>query len=182
MRRLPCFCFLAASVTFQARMMEGITEGPTVEAAGAQLVLNGTGTYRRYLFSIYRVYLYLEHRSSDAAEILASPGPKFARMTFLRDLDADDLKDAWLANFEAQCASECESLRPYLNQITEKLPTIRRGDSIEFTFLPDRLLMTKAGSEPETVESGAFAAFQLRSWLGDKPPSESFRSGLLGSP
>ncbi len=153
---------------------------PTVEVGGKRLILNGTGVHRRLFFRIYRVYLFLESPSRDSQYILHSEGIKFARMFFLRDVSAKQIKEAWRNDFETECAKKCEGLRHYLDEVTSKLTAMREGEVLEFTFYPNELQIEKPGFGKMSIPSSEFATHQLSIWLGKHPPSQSFKKGLLG--
>src|SRR5688572_12624183 len=67
----------------------------TLEIAGQTLELNGVAIHRRFVFDIYQVALYLKYPTRIPAEVLESNDLKFARMEFLRDIDAEDLRDGF---------------------------------------------------------------------------------------
>src|SRR5690242_8229220 len=75
---------------------------PTVDVQGRTLQLNGKGLRTATVFhvKVYEAGLYLPQRSSNAQQILNSQDPKVVRLTFLRDVSSNQVKDAWNDDFK----------------------------------------------------------------------------------
>ena len=153
---------------------------PTVTVNQRILFLNGAGLYRRYFFSVYKVYLYLENPTQNSLGILESLETKYAEMHFMRNVSANSIKNAWLETFQDQCAQNCETLKPKLEEMLNRIPDMKKDEYFQFTFLPDKMIVGKIGLENIIIEGSDLGRFQLSVWLGDDPPSKSFKDGLLG--
>lgn len=149
------------------------------EINGEVLQLNGIGVHRRFIFDVYRLALYLKKTSHDSLEIIASNDTKFAEMKFLRNLDAKEVQDGFRDTFNENCPNHCEELTPSMQKLLTSIPDIKEGETIIFTFLPDKTTISIPGGQSLSFESAEFGRFFIRSWLGAAPPSERFKRELL---
>lgn len=61
------------------------------------------------------------------------------------------------------------------------LPYVKEGQTLTFTYLPEKGTMLQAGNkELGAFEGKGFADAVFSIWLGPKPPSEDLKQGLLG--
>lgn len=168
-----------------------------VEVAGAQiddkarvgtseLVLNGAGVRTRVIFKVYVGALYLQEKTSDAAKILASAGPKRVSMTLLRNLTAKQLVDALEDGVRANHSeAELSALRARLDVAIATMRGIgsaKEGSVIALEYLPGAgTRITVDGAEKGAGIPGQdFYAALLRIWLGDKPVDGSLKKAMLG--
>lgn len=173
---------LLPSLPIGAAVLEGVDFPEKTQVAGKELALNGVGLRTATMFKV-RVYaagLYVKAKSKSAAEIQAQSDPKQLRMVFLRDVDAEDMQKAWSKTFESNCVQDCESLQGALKQLQGLMQSLKKGDSQVYTFEKDAVRVAINGQEKGKVDGENVAKFLLSTWLGDHPPSEGLRDGLLG--
>jgi hypothetical protein len=166
----------------RAAVLEGVDFPEKTKVAGHELVLNGVGLRTATMFKV-RVYaagLYVAAKSRSAPELLARPTPKQLRMVFLRDVDAEDMQKAWAKTFESNCAQNCDALQPALKELQALMQPLKKGDSQVYTFEKDAVLLAINGQAKGKVSGEPVAKFLLSTWLGEHPPSEGLRDGLLG--
>ncbi len=153
---------------------------PEIKLGNQSLVLNGRGTYMRFIFKIYEISLFLEKKSSDSKKILESSETKVLNLKFLRDVSASQLRSSLLAGYHENCGSQCEALRPYIEEVNSKIPDLKEGESLVLRFYPSGLILkTNLGSYLEIANS-AFSRVLLSIWLGSDPPSSSLKKDILG--
>lgn len=144
------------------------------------LFRKGSAIHRRFIFDIYELTLYLQHPNYGPEEIISSCETKFARLKFLRDLKAGDIRDGFEQSFRENCLSHCENLSPQLKVFLESIHDMSEGSVIEFSFHTDKTVISMLAKNTVTFPGIEFGKIFLRSWVGSAPPSERFRRDLLG--
>jgi hypothetical protein len=176
-------CLVSVSVLSKQFLKDSpnvVTSQSTIQIGDRLLFLNGSSTHYRFIFSIYKVELYLEKPTGDAETILNSKTIKFARMKFLRTVSAEQIRESWRQEFKANCERSCQLLNTKLDEILNQVPNMKEGDFFEFTYLPDLFLIHKTRLKPIQVASAEFGRIHLSTWLGRHPPSDRFKRQLLG--
>lgn len=168
----------ASAAVSTAGTLAGVTMPEKVTVAGTPLVLNGMGLRTATIFAakVYVAGLYVKEKSTKEAELLAAPGPKQVRMQFLRDVSRDKIAGAWGDSLEKsrdQFAGDIEKLKALM-------PTVKEGDRMAYTILPDGVEVSVNDEAKGKIAGGAFAKAVLTTWLGDKPPTEDLKRGMLG--
>lgn len=153
---------------------------------GSDLVLNGAGLRTRIVFKVYVGALYLPEKTSDAAKILASPGPKRVSMTLLRDLTSKQLIDALEEGVRANhTEAELATLRSRLDvaeSTMRELGSAKQGSVIALEYVPGsgtRITVDGAAKAPPITGEDFYAAL-LRVWIGDRPVDASLKKAMLG--
>jgi hypothetical protein len=163
--------------------LEG-TQMPDQEMiAGKILKLNGMGARKATMFNVlvYVGGLYVENKSTDPAVIMKAP-LKAVRMKFRRDVGADKLRDRWKEAFKENCKADCAALDQTIADFFSHVKDAKDGDVIQFVFSGDSVEMKIREEKPVAIKNAAFANLLLSTWIGDHPPSEDFKNGMLGKP
>lgn len=161
----------------------GITMPDSVTVTGKKLVLNGMGLREATVFKVdvYVAGLYLEQKSSDGAAILSSKQIKRIHLEFKRDVDRDDIQDAWHDGFKKVAGKNFGVFKERLTKVNSWMEPIDEGDSITFTHVPEKgLEVLVNGKRKGVVPGDDFAQTLFTIWLGSNPPNKGLRSGLLG--
>lgn len=176
----------ATPVHAQPAELEGVKLAPTVQVAGAPLVLNGAGLRTRAFFKVYMAALYVPQKTGDAPTLLAQQGPRRVVIAMLRNVDADTfaaaLSDGLRDNHtEAQLAA----LTPQVNALLATVRQVgeaKKGDVLQFDFEPALGTQVQVnGQKRGALLPGAdFFTAMLRIWVGDKPADGGLKKGLLG--
>lgn len=155
---------------------------PTVDVQGRTLQLNGKGLRTATVFhvKVYEAGLYLRQRSSNAQQIINSQDPKVVRLTFLRDVTSNQVKDAWNEDFKKNCQPNCATLQPISNQLVSKMPEAKTGDVFVYLFTPKGIHVIRNGKEVSSAQSPELAKAVLSFWLGKEPPSSDLKQAMLG--
>jgi hypothetical protein len=150
---------------------------------GAELVLNGMGL-RKVTFLKVKVYvagLYLGEATGDAGRILGSNQPWRLALHFLREVEASDIRDAFLEGFEKATGVIPDELRPRIEALNAMMVDFEEGDSLAFANDPAKGVTAEInGGAVGAIEGADFAVAFLSIWLGPEPPNEDLKSGLLG--
>lgn len=161
--------------------VEGIHVADQMAVEGKTLQLNGAGLHKATIFKIRAVAasLYAEKRSSNASEIMNSTQVRKLVLQFQRDLSGERIANAWIDQIKGSLGQSHSTLDSRLDQLKVLLEDMSKGDSIELTFLSDRVDFTIRGKAKGTIPGADFARALLGVWLGPKPINEQLKETLL---
>ena len=179
-RLLPALCFLAGFPA-AAATLSGVAMPDTLDAAGAHLVLNGMAlrTYSILGLRIYVAGLYLDHRSSDADQIMASPSPKLLRFTFVRDVGQAAARRSWHESLQNSCRPPCQLPPEAVDRFLGAVPGMHAGDTSEFLFTGSALDVSMNGHLLGHVDDPLFMRVILTSFIGAHPTVPEVKRALL---
>jgi hypothetical protein len=161
----------------------GVKMPDAIEVAGKPLKLNGMGLREATWLKIdvYVAGLYLETVSSDAAAILGAKQVKRLVLRFVRDVDRDDIVEAWRDGFKGNAPVKLATIQPMIDQLNGWMKDFKDGDTLTFTDVPgDALTVEINGTRKGAVKNDDFARSVFAIWLGPKPPTSDVKKGLLG--
>jgi hypothetical protein len=168
----------------QAGKLAGVTMPDTITVAGKPLVLNGMGL-REATFLKIDVYvggLYLEHTSSNPAAIIAADEVKQLVLRFVRNVDRDDIIEAWNAGFAGNATVPVATLRQPINRLNGWMPKFSDGDTLVFSYVPGEGVAVEINRVRKgVIKDASFASSLFAIWLGPKPPTQDVKRGLLGN-
>lgn len=182
---MVCVLTTSAAGAF-AFEIEKVNFPDQVERGGQKLQLNGAGLRnKRKLGMQFRVYvaaLYTVEKSSDAKAVIGADSPKELRLHFLRAVDADTLREAWTEGYGKNCADTCATTADQLKAFNSAMADVRDGSTITMRFGKDKVAVETDGKEKKSAEiAGAdFHKNLLAVFIGDNPPTEELKKGLLG--
>lgn len=159
----------------------GVQFPDTLEVSGQELVLNGLGVREATIFGVdvYVAGLYLEKKITQAADIVKPDRMKHLWLKFVRDVDYDDLAEAYREGFEKNGAGP--ALAAPIKQFVGWFADMKEGQSFSVTFRPgEGTTLTVEGQKKGTVQGDDFARVFFLIFLGPKPPNRGLRAGLLG--
>lgn len=149
---------------------------------GKKVVLNGMGIREATAFKVdvYVAGLYLENKSSDGRAIAASNETKRLVLHFVRDVDEDDITEAWTDGFKKNTPSEMGALQARINTLNGWMQDMEEGQALVFNYIPGKgLQVTVDGRKKGFIEGEDFQKAFFLIWLGD-PPNAGLKTGLLG--
>jgi hypothetical protein len=140
------------------------------------------GLRKKLWVEVYVAGLYLEDKTSDAAEAVDSSQTKRVVMHFMTNKATKKKMDsAWRDGFEANSPSQYGALKARVETFVSYFGDMKDGDVIELTMVPGTgTHVVLNGQEKGTIEGDDFAAALLRVWLGPEPPAEALKAGMLG--
>jgi hypothetical protein len=146
---------------------------------GKNRQLNGVGLRSKAVLKIYVGALYLERSSRDPVKILSTDSEKLVRMYLMRNQNRQELADELQSGFECNASDKTNQWQAFNTMLT-LVPDMRKRDTLTFTYLPGKGTTLQAGDKELGVFHGKeFAAVVFSIWLGPKPPSEYFQTGML---
>ncbi len=151
-----------------------------VTVGNEKLVLNGKGL-RTAIFGIkvYEGALYTKAKSSDVQTVLKS-FPRKVELTFLRDVDKEDVQKALAKSFPKNCEVNCETQTNALNKLKEAMVEVKEKDKLEYLLFADKVQLFHNGKKLVEVAQKDFSNNLTLTWIGKEPPTEDLKQGLLG--
>ncbi|MGE4131108.1 MAG: chalcone isomerase family protein [Bdellovibrionales bacterium] len=143
----------------------------TVE--GKELLRQGQGTRKFAFWSVYDAALYVEQPGHYDPK---SPETKVLRMHFLRDVSQKDSRGAMEKGLGKSCGKDCKL---NFDELFANVQPVKEGDVHEYVFMNDETRIDQAGHK-NVYHVPGFSAVVLGTWIGDYPPTESLKKGLLG--
>jgi len=186
MIKIPTFIiFLLFSAPIFAIEVEGVSvdEKITQAATKQTLILNGTGVRTKFIFDIYVGALYLPKKSSNAQQIINDSQAKRISLHFLYDkVESKKMTDGWSDAFaESVDEASLVALKDRINQFNSYFPDIIKGDVVVLDFIPNSgVSVTINKALKGTVAGDDFQKALLAVYLGDSPPNEGLKEGMLG--
>jgi hypothetical protein len=183
--RPALLALLLAALPASAREVDGVSIPDTSMLGGKTLRLNGAGLRSKFFISIYVGALYLEAPSDDPEKILAAGASWKIELHFLREVDHEQVLDAFREAFEAnnppsEVAELNAGLMKFHDEVMSRL-TVRTGQKIVLAYRPGAgTELTVPGGASSLVAGRRFGDAILRTWIGDRPSDGSLKSALLG--
>jgi hypothetical protein len=174
---------LAPFCLARAADLNGVAMPETRVAEGTRMQLNGIGlrTYSVLRIPIYVAGLYLERRNDNPEAIMHSPETKLLDIRFLRDVDAEAARKAWLDGFEGNCKKPC-SLDPRdVQRFLAAVPAVHNGDETTLLFTTNGVGVKLNGQTMGAINDPHFAEIMLATFIGVEPPTPVLKRQLLGN-
>jgi Chalcone isomerase-like len=160
------------------------TQMSNQQFGNTKLVLNGIGLRKKLVFKVYAGALYLQEKSSSPEIIMESKTPKYVLMHFLRDVDSEAIQKALSEGFQKGCGATCasyESDNSALSKTIAALGAFKKGNELGFSLLSEGTVGVYFNNQLSgTVGSREFSKLFLKIFLGENPPSEDLKQGMLG--
>jgi hypothetical protein len=168
--------------TAGAGELVGVTMADRITVGDDALVLNGMGLRKKLWVEVYVAGLYLGASARDAAAALDAAGPKRVVMHFLTDkVTKKKLDDAWSEGFAANSPGATGAVASRLATFKGFFGDMKVGDVVELTVVPGAgTTVVVNGKAKGVIEGDDFGLALLRVWLGDHPPSDELKAGMLG--
>ena len=178
---LAALVLVSVSVAHAADL-DGVAMPDTRVADGKQMWLNGIGlrTFSVLGIRIYVAGLYLERRSGDSDAILQSTERKLLDIRFLRDVGAEDARQAWRDGFDQNCRAPCYLDPRDVQQFLAAVPSMRKGDATTLLFTSNGVQVTVNGRPMGDIVNPHFAKTMLATFIGAEPPTPRLKRELLG--
>jgi hypothetical protein len=169
-----------------AATLEGVTLPDTYMVNGRSLPLNGMGVRTLTIFRIraYVAALYLAKPSHDAAEILASREPKVLVLQFIHSGSKAQVEKEYREGEANNCGKgACAPTdQADFERLVAAAPAVSPGDQSIFVFTGNGLKVFANDTMIGDYANPDLAYHMLAGFIGQHPPSEALRSGLLGLP
>lgn len=170
----------------QAAEVGGVKLDETIKLANQELKLNGAGLRTWAVFKVYAAGLYLPEKKKTVPEILALNGPRRIKLVLLRDVNNEELGQAFMDGLNAN--SDKAEKAKFVNQtvkmgeIFASIPKLNKGDTITNDWVPGSGMHVLVNDKRvgDVLPDIAFYNAFLRIWLGDKPVDNTLKQALLG--
>ncbi len=133
-------------------------------------------------FNVYVAGLYLEKKSKDAQAIIKSDEIKYFKSYYLRQVDVNDQRDPWRESIANNCYSNCTESKKKMMEFISHLKRTKEGGQFDFTFYPDRVefkMESAHGHVSAVIQSAHFSKDLMAVFIGNKPPTEELKKGLV---
>jgi hypothetical protein len=161
----------------------GVTAPDRLKDGTADLVLNGMGIRKATMLKVkvYVASLYLPEKSNDAAHILGADRPWQLVLSFVHDVDASDMHDAFEEGFKKVAGSKLTALNGRIETLKAAMVDFENGHALTFTNDPVKgVAVDVNGAGGPDIHGADFSAALLSIWIGAEPPNEDLKVGLLG--
>jgi hypothetical protein len=161
----------------------GVKLDDRVSVGGQELVLNGAGIRTKLMFKIYVAGLYLPQKATSLAGVLAK-APRRVQMTLLRNLNADQLVDAFVEGLAANNSpAELAAVKSQVERLTAIMKAfgeVKEKDVVVLDAVDGGTRIGYNGETRGTIPGEAFNAALMRIWLGDRPAQTDLKQAMLG--
>jgi len=166
-----------------AAEISGVKLPDQITVAGKSLKLNGAGLRQATILkvNVYAAGLYLEKPSGDGEAIANSDQVKSIQMTFMRDVTAKQMAEAFGEGFDKNCVAGCAELKPFISKLQGLTKDMKKGETMSVHFLTDGVEVMVRGQKVGSVGDKAFSHQLIRCWIGKNPPNSGLKEGLLGT-
>lgn len=176
-----CALLFAASAT-AATTVEGVQFPDSVTVGNRTLILNGAGLREKFWVDVYAGALYLPHKATTADAVLAETGPSRIVMHLLHDISHSQFADAWEHDFRQNNSDKVyQAIKERLERFNAFFSDAKDGQQIVIDYVPDTgTSVSVDGKLIGTVAGADFHTALMRVFVGDHPPTDALKQGLLG--
>jgi hypothetical protein len=131
------------------------------------------------VFNVYVIGLYLETRTSDALAAIKADEGKRIVLTMLRDVSRARFVQAVEKCMARNSAPLMPNLRARLDALEQALPALKKGEVVDFTYLPESGITMRGQGQEMAIPGKDFADALFAAWLGPEPDSKALQHSLL---
>jgi hypothetical protein len=176
---------MAVSLNTHAVDVGGVKLDETMRVANQELKLNGAGVRYWAVFKVYATGLYLTEKKKTVPEVLALTGPRRVRLVLLREVNSDELGQAFMdglnANSDKAEKAKFVTQTMKMGEIFASIPKLNKGDTIALDWIPGSgtHVIINEKRVGEVLPDIAFNNALLKIWLGNKPADANLKQALL---
>lgn len=165
--------------------LAGVKVEDSAMVGDTKLQLNGAGIRVKF-FKIYVGELFTTKKVSNLDELIAAPGPKRLKMTFLREIDAASFGKLLTRGVEDNVPkSQMAKMVPGLMRMSDiftQNKTNGPGDVITMDWIPGTgLVVTARGKQQgEPFADPEFFKGMMSIWFGPAPGDWKLKDAMLG--
>ncbi len=160
-----------------------VPETATIGASEDKVMLNGAGIRKKYaIVKVYVGALYLQSKTTDAAQAVSMPGAKRVYMYGLYKMTAEKLHAALDKGFRSNMdAANYTAMEPRIKSFMKLFTGMDKGDKAIIDYIPGvGTQLSINGAVKGTVDGEDFFQALLRVWIGDVPADKGLKKGMLG--
>jgi hypothetical protein len=160
----------------------GVNVAPTVVIHQKSLTLNGSGIRKKLFIKVYVGSLYTERKVTTPAQLLADPGEKLIRMSFVhKKVEKEKIVEAFaegLSNNSPILRWSADA-KAFLSWFKADFV---EGDTVDISISPDGTVSaTHNGKVLGAFRNPDMARAVLLIWFGEKPADGGLKKGMLGN-
>ena len=168
------------AATAEARKVSSVNMPEVVTIAGRELHLNGMGLRKeKGFFKVYVVGLYLERPTRDPRAAMTNDEAKRIVLVMLRDVDRDVFVESMETGIQRNSGPQMPALRTRLDRLKRAIPDIKKGNVLDFTYVPGVGTLVRGQGEEMAIEGKDFADALFAAWLGSIPIDRDLKRKLL---
>ena len=160
----------------------GVNVAPTVSVHQKTLILNGAGIRKKLFVKVYVGSLYTERKVTTPAQLLADPGEKLIRMSFVyKKVEKEKIVEAFTEGLtnNSPIARWSADAKAFLSWFKSDFVA---GDTVDIFISPDGTVSaTHNGKVLGTFRNPDVARAVLLIWFGEKPADGGLKKGMLGN-
>lgn len=159
-----------------------VSSATNISLAGNNLQLNGLAVQSELRSDWFINGLYLSSKADSADAILSDIGPKRMELKVLADnLSGRRLKRLWIErirsnNPPSDVLAKAKEVRKFAAVVGQNL---EKNDVLTIDYLNDTTVVSINGSQQAKFSGGLFNLV-LNTWVGTLPPSNEYKSAILG--
>lgn len=178
MKLLATLLFFLTTTSF-SMSYKGIKFDDSITYNGQKLIINGVGPRLATWLNIkvYAGALYIEKKSNKLEEIKNLKSPKVIDMTFMRDVDKEDLVEGFIKALKMNNFDYKKNKTQY-DELFSIFPDIKEKETLRAVIETNKITFS-IGKSSKVLDNFSEANEFLRLWL-DKAPNDDLRDGLLG--
>jgi Chalcone isomerase-like len=179
---IVAFCSSVALnvTTVQSHELAGVSMPEVFDVSGRKLQLNGVGVGTKALFKVYVIGLYLEQPTRDAQTAITTEEAKRIVLTMLRDVSREKFVQAVEKGIIRNSGPAMPTLRARLDLLEQALPALKKGNVLDFTYLPGVGTLVRGQEREMEIPGKDFADALFSVWLGSEPSNAALKRQLLG--
>lgn len=181
---LAAFCCAVALgvAADRSREVSGVSMPEMIDVAGKELRLNGMGLCKeKIFFKVYVAGLYLQKPTADARTAINTDEPKRMVLVMLRDVSRETFVQAVKTGILRNSSLAMPTLQTRLNLLEQALPALKKGNVLNFTYLPAAGTVVRGQGKELTIPGEDFADALFSAWLGPEPVNAALKRELLGA-
>jgi hypothetical protein len=154
-----------------------------LQVSGSDLTLNGLGVRKATFLkvNVYVAALYVIQPAHDPKALIESDTPQQLTLQFVRNVGVDDLRNAFVEDFERQDVGHTAALKDRVARLNSWMSDMKSGQRLSFVRLPHSGIQVSVnGVQKGLIEGDDFSRALIAIWLGATPPNSELKSGLLG--
>lgn len=180
---LTAFMLLANPATTSAAELHGVRMPDSMTLEAKTLKLNGIGI-RTKTFLAIKVYvagLYLETRSKNPDQIIASDSVRRLRLQMTHNAPRDKVLAEFSEGIEHN-AKDGAALKERLAKFLRAIPKLSEGGVLTVTYVPGKgTTVVATGGNEVSVPGKDFADALFSAWIGKHPLDGDLKKELLGA-
>lgn len=169
------FLCLILSFSLFTKELNGIIYPDTLSYNSNEYVLNGLGQRLATWFNVkvYVAALYVQEKSTESSKLLNSSSDKIIKLKFQRFVKSTDMIKALNTAMKTN-----KDGKDKLNKLVQD---IEKDQEVVYYLTKDKIEVSYNGTSAGSVNVQGIDRDFLNVFIGDNPPNEELKAGLLGN-